>query len=179
MANWLLVSNVNHAAGLMASKLTKSGYAKLDLIIEENGEEWLLKNLITRVAEGHSPNDIAASIGLPYWVLRAYIEDNCAEDIALAGRARADCLEYEAMEAVNSADPDNLGVAKLHADHKLKIASRLDRAKYSEKDVKEQSGGNGLALPQFIISFVNSNPVNHHEKIIIEHEKERLIIESE
>lgn len=153
-------------------------YAKLDNIIAEHGKEFVIGQVITRVAEGCSLKDIAHSFGIHFVYLKKWLEEHAGDDVSLALRARADCLEHEATTAVDMADPDSVSVARLQSDHRMKLASRFDRAKYGDKPVAE-TGGNGLALPQFIISFVNSNPVNHHEKIVIEHETERLIIESE
>lgn len=140
----------------MASKLTKSGYAKLDAIIEEHGDEWLLKNLITRVAEGDDPKAISASIGLPYVVLRNWMEDNCADEVALAGRARADCLEYEASNAIENVDPDNLGVVKLQSDYKMKLAGKLDRKKYGDKT-------DGVMLAVQVNTNIISADISPHE----------------
>lgn len=162
----------------MASKLTRAGYERLDIIIAEQGEDWLHNQIVTRVCDGVDPKEIARSLGVHYICVKRWMEDNCGDDIALALRARADCLEFDATQAVDDADPDSVAVARLKADHYMKLAGKLDRAKFGDKPIAE-TGGNGLALPQFIISFVNSTPVNHHEKIIIEHETERLIIESE
>lgn len=155
-------------------------YAKLDNIIAEQGEDWLRLQIITRIADGENPKTIAHSLGLHHVYLRRWLEENCADDVALAGRARADCLEYEATEAVDAADPDSVAVARLQADHKMKVARVLDRKKYGEKEVQE-TGGNGLTLPTFVVNFISSpqSQQPHHEKIIIEHETERLVIESD
>lgn len=164
----------------MVDKMRKSTieYAKLDNIIAEHGEDWLRLQIITRIADGDDPKSIAHSFGVHHVYLRKWLEEHAGEDVSLALRARADCLEHEATEAVNAADPDTVAVARLESDYKLKLCERFDKKKYGIKEVQE-TGGSGLALPQFIISFISNSPQPHHEKIVIEHEKERLIIESE
>lgn len=160
----------------MAS-LKSTEYAKLDNIIAEQGKDWVIAQVITRIAEGGDPKEIARSFGIAYVYLKKWLEHECAEDVSLALRARADMLEFDASQIVDYADPDSVQVARLQSDHKMKLASRFDRSRYGEKPVQETSVG-GLVLPQFIISFVQS-PHLHQEKVIIEHEvieHERIII---
>lgn len=114
-------------------------YAKLDNIIAEHGEDWLRLQIITRIADGDSPKSIASSFGIHYVYLKRWLEEHAGEDVALAGRARADCLEYNATSAVDMADPDSVAVARLQADHYMKLAGKLDRAKFGEKVVVENT----------------------------------------
>lgn len=120
-------------------KLTNAGYAKLDQLLEEYGSDWLMKSLVTRVADGDSPEDMARSLGMPYVVLKSWMEEHCAEEVALALRARADILEHRATTAVDGADPDSVQVVRLQADHYMKVAGKLDRARYGEKVVVENT----------------------------------------
>jgi len=113
--------------------VTRVGYAILDGIIEERGHEWLYAQLMDKLVDGTRMRDIALMIGVPVVVLRGWIEKNCAEDIALAYRARADDLEWQATNEVMEASLATVSLAKLRADHCMKIASRLDKAKWGEK----------------------------------------------
>ena len=127
-------------------KLTRIHYAILDGIIEERGHEWLYAQLMDKLVDGTRMRDIATMIGVPVVVLRGWIEKNCAEDIALAYRARADDLEWQATNEVMEASLATVSLAKLRADHCMKIASRLDKAKWGEK--LELSGNPDAPLAQ-------------------------------
>lgn len=158
-------------------KLANENFAKLDNIIAEQGKDFVISQVITRIAEGCDPKDIARSFGIHYVYLKRWLENECSEDISLALRARADMLEYDASTIVDAADPDSVQVARLQSEHKMKLASRFDRARYGEKPVQETTVG-GLTLPTFLISFIQA-PQQPHEKVIIEHEvieHERIII---
>lgn len=131
-------------------KLTRVGYAILDSILEERGEEWFHKEILNKLVDGMRMKDIALSLGLPSVVmLRAWIEQNCAEDIALAYRARADDLEWQATHEVTEASMATVPLAKLRADHYMKIAGKLDRSKWGEKDIGV--GGSGAVSFNIVI----------------------------
>ena len=131
-------------------KLTRVGYAILDSILEERGEEWFHKEILNKLVDGMRMKDIATSLGLPSVVmLRAWIEKNCAEDIALAYRARADDMEWQATQEVTEASMATVPLAKLRADHYMKIAGKLDRSKWGEKDIGV--GGSGAVSFNIVI----------------------------
>lgn len=125
-------------------KISRRGYEQLDALVASNGNEWVQDILMERLSAGESPYDIARGVfGLPWHVLRGWIELNCPEAVALAGRARADMLEWEATNAVMCADANTLGVAKLQADHYMKLAAKLDRSKWGDK---AEVGGGGITV---------------------------------
>jgi len=125
-------------------KMTNLGYARLDSLVEDQGDEWLHDQLMCRLMEGERPTDIARSFAIPYVVLRGWMEKNCPDAVALAGRARADELEWKATNVVESAEVETVGLAKLQAEHYMKLAGKLDRAKYGDKDVS--GGGSGITV---------------------------------
>lgn len=125
--------------GKSVGKFKNLEYAKLDNIIAEHGKEFVIAQVITRVAEGCSLKDIAHSFGIHFVYLKRWMELECSEDIGLALRARADMLEYDASQAVDDADPDSVAVARLQSDHRMKLAGKLDRAKFGEKVVVENT----------------------------------------
>ncbi len=125
-------------------KLTRAGYAVLDSIVESRGHDWLHEQLMDRLMEGERPSEIARAFGVPYVVLRGWIEKHCPDDVALAGRARADELEWKATDAVEKAVPEKVALAKLQAEHYMKLASKLDRSKYGDKDTA--SAGSGITV---------------------------------
>ena len=125
-------------------KLTRRGYAVLDSLVEEHGNDWLHERLMDSLMEGKRPTEIAGEFGVPYVVLRGWIEKHCPDDVALAGRARADELEWKATDAVENAVSEEVALAKLRAEHYMKIAGRLDRGKWGDKDVA--AGGSGITV---------------------------------
>ncbi len=136
-------------------KLTRLGYTLLDELIADRGHEWLHTHVVGRLFDGDRPSDVAAGLGVPYVVLKGWIEEHCPEDIALAGRARADELEWKATRAVDDAQSDDVSVARLKAEHYMKVAAKLDRAKWGDKESGAGGGFGGgvqivigaLALP--------------------------------
>ncbi len=124
--------------------MTNLGYARLDSLVDGHGDEWLHDQLMCRLMEGERPTDIARSFEIPYVVLRGWMEKNCPDAVALAGRARADELEWKATNVVESADSETVALAKLQAEHYMKLAAKLDRAKYGEKDMS--GGGGGITV---------------------------------
>ena len=123
-------------------KLKRAGYTKLDALVAEHGLDWIHERLMDGLFSGKRPSEIAREeFGLPYVVLKGYIEKHCAEDVELAYRARADELEWEATEAVRGAEVENVAVARLQSDHFMKLAGKLDRGKWGDKgDASSASG---------------------------------------
>jgi hypothetical protein len=155
-------------------KLTRVGYAILDSILEERGEEWFHKEILNKLVDGMRMKDIALSLGLPSVVmLRAWIEQNCADDVALAYRARADDLEWQATQEVTEASMTTVPLAKLRADHYMKIAGKLDRSKWGDKE-NTGNGGITVVVDRAGVVSINETPGigdRSHEiaPIVIEH----------
>ena len=114
-------------------KLTRQRYAALDALIASKGEDWMLDQITDGIAEGASHADLSCRLGLSPYVLREWIEANCAKDVELAYRARADMLIDAAERTVAGATSETLGVDKLKVDYYTRQAARLDRSKYGEK----------------------------------------------
>ena len=124
------------------SKLKRLGYQMLDELVEKKGVDYIHDVLMAQLSQGIAPSVIAKEeFGIPYVVLKGWIELHCPEDVALAYRARADELEWEATEAVRNAEPETVSVAKLQSDHYMKLAGKLDRAKWGDKQEGVSAGG--------------------------------------
>lgn len=121
----------------------KHGFESLDKRIDEVGRDIVAADIVTRIAEGEGPVSIARSYGVPYLYIRRFIETECSEDAAIALRARADVVEHKGTEAVLDATPDTVSVARLQGEYLLKLAGKLNRAKYGEKVLQEISGPDG------------------------------------
>jgi hypothetical protein len=113
-------------------KLTKARYADLDALIADRGEDWMLEQIVDGIAEGVSHSDLACRLGLKWWVIRKWIEANCAEDVAAAYRARADLMSDQATGIAVGAQSETLAVDKFQAEFWMKMAAKADRIKYGE-----------------------------------------------
>lgn len=108
-------------------KLKRQQYAVLDSIVEKNGNDWLYSHLTEQLFEGNQPSKIATDLGIGYTVLKGWVLENCPEVFDVARKARADELEWKAMNVVENAEQETLGLAKLQSDHYMKVAAKLDR----------------------------------------------------
>lgn len=114
-------------------KMANIEYAKLDNLIAEHGKDFILKQVITRMADGDNPKDIARSFGVHYVYLKKWVEENAADDVALAKRAHSDVLIASALEAVDNAQIEDVAVARLKADTYMKVAGKQDRSAWGDK----------------------------------------------
>lgn len=90
--------------------------------------------LMLGISEGASCVDISCMFeSIPWWIIREWIDKNCALDVALAYRARADILSDKADGVVAGSKSETLGVDKFQADHWMKQAARFDRPKYGDR----------------------------------------------
>jgi hypothetical protein len=118
-------------------------------LIEGKGEDWMHEVLMLGISEGASHADLACRLSseadesIPWWIIREWIEKNCADDVALAYRARADILSDAADRTVAGATMEQLGVDRLKVDHYTKQAAKLDRMKYGDGESRASVGGVG------------------------------------
>lgn len=120
------------------------GYQLLDDLVASKGNDFIRDILVERLAEGDNPADISKEeFGVPYVVLRGWIELNCPDAIALAGRARADVLEWKATNLVENAEPEEVSLVRMQSEHYMKIASKLDRVKWGDKSDGGMSSAGG------------------------------------
>lgn len=125
--------------------LVREGYSRLDVLLEEHGEESFLQGICGRVAEGESPDVVSRSMGLPWLVVRKWLEDDGKRVglLELAKRCWADRLVWDAVSAARTADVDDVSVSKLQADTYLKVAAKADRGSWG--DAKDDKGA-GITL---------------------------------
>ncbi len=111
------------------------GWSRLDAMIAEDSEEGVLARVTTRIAIGENPQDIALSMGMPWIVMRKWMEDKPERMQAweLARRCFADGLAYEGLKAVKDANPETVQVAKLKFDAYTKTAGKVSREEWGEK----------------------------------------------
>jgi len=107
----------------------------LDSLIAEDSEEGVLAMVMTRIAIGDDPREIALGMGMPWYVLRKWLEDKAERMQAweLAKRCFADGLVYESLKEARDADIDTVQVAKLRSDVYSKTASKVSREEWGDK----------------------------------------------
>lgn len=121
-------------------KLANIGVSRLDVLIQEHSPAGLLELITSRVAEEESLADVARSLAVPYSVLWRWLsatpegEADRMGAYRLALEARADALAHESLADINGAGPDKdeIALAKLRAEHRLKLAAKWDRRTYGE-----------------------------------------------
>lgn len=134
---------------------TNIGYAVLDARIAELGADNVLMDVATRVSYGDNPLSIAKSYGVPYIVLKKWLEEHGADMVALAKRAHADMLVSNAIDEVGAASVEDVAVARLRSETYLKIAGKQDKATWGDG---QQIGGGGGSITIVIGDVVKEEP---------------------
>ena len=127
----------------------------MDRMIAEHGEEGALALIMTRVAEGEDPRNIARSNAMPWMVMRRWLEGK-AERMAeweLADRCFADGLAYEALREVRDCVLEEVPLARLRSEHYDKKAGKLNRVKWGEQ--KQVVALEGLTMDQALGGFAS------------------------
>ena len=131
------------------------GWSRLDALIAEDGEEGVLARVMTRIAIGENPQDIALSMGMPWIVMRKWLEDK-PERMAeweLADRCFADGLAYEALREVRDCGLEEVPLARLRSEHYDKKAGKLNRVKWGEQ--KQGFVAEGMTMDQALGGFAS------------------------
>ena len=131
------------------------GWSRLDSMIADDGEEGVLARVMTRIAIGDDPRDIALSMGMPWLVLRKWLEDKPErmEEWALADRCFADGLAYEALREVRDCGLEEVPLARLRSEHYDKKAGKLNRVKWGEQ--KQGFVAEGMTMDQALGGFAS------------------------
>ena len=114
--------------------------AELDGIVNRMGESDFMEEICSRVAEGDDPRQIAKNMGLTWFVLKEWLKDGDGEKwkrVEFAKGCFADGLVWESLSAARDADSETVAVARLQADHFSKMAGRLSRDEWGDKQQVE------------------------------------------
>ncbi len=121
----------------------------MDRMITEHGEEGALALIMTRVSEGEDPRDIARGNGMPWMVMRRWLEGK-AERMAeweLAKRCFADGLVYEGLQVVRDASVESVPLARLQAETYGKQAAKMSRVEWGDREERASGfGSNGITI---------------------------------
>jgi len=123
------------------------GWRRLTNLVEELGDDNVLMMVMSRVAIGDSPEDVANANGLPWYVLRKWLEDKPERMDAwnLAKRCFADGLVYEGLKEVREASIETVGLAKLRSDAYGRMAAKMNRSEWGDAD-EVRTGGGGVTI---------------------------------
>jgi hypothetical protein len=99
----------------------------MDAMIDEDGEEGVLARVMTRIAIGDDPREIALGMGMPWYVLRKWLEDKPERMQAweLAKRCFADGLVYESLKEVRDCGLEEVPLARLRSETYQKTAGKV------------------------------------------------------
>lgn len=147
---------ISKYATLLPMSQKSEGFARLDTLIAEHSEEWLLSAFVSRISDGESPQAVAVGMGLPWFVMRRWLEDSPdrMREWELGKRCFADGLAYESLRVVRDADPDNVAVARLQSETYAKTAGRVSRVEWGgESQAVSGFGQGGITI---VIGAVDS-----------------------
>lgn len=118
-------------------------------MVDEYGAEVVLRMICTRIAEGEAPSDIARSYGMPWMVMRRWMEDSAdrMSQWELAKRCFADGLAYESLRVVRDADEDSVALARLQSETYAKTAGKVSRVEWGgEASAPQGFGAGGITI---------------------------------
>ena len=117
----------------------------MDRLIEMHGEGGALALICTRIAEGEDPRDIARGSGMPWMVMRRWMEDKeeRMRDWELAKRCFADGLAYESLREVRDAGLEEVPLARLRSESYVKMAAKISRVEWGDREERGSSAGGG------------------------------------
>lgn len=104
-------------------------------------EEWRLapenwSMLMQRVAMGETLKEVCAGQGMPYSLVAKHIAGTPTLKAEYDGALQiwADALGQETIKIADDATPETVGPAKLQVDTRLKVAGKLYRERYGERE---------------------------------------------
>ena len=127
---------------LLPMSLRSEGFARLDSLIAEHGEDWLLSAFVSRISDGEAPAAVATGMGLPWFVMRRWLEDS-GERMSqweLGKRCFADGLVWEGLQRARDAQVETLGVDKFQAEYYQKAAERMSPREWGNKTDNSAGG---------------------------------------
>ena len=126
----------------------------MDRLIDMHGEDGALRMICTRIAEGEDPRDIARGSGMPWMVMRRWMEDKeeRMREWELAKRCFADGLAYESLREVRDCGLEQVPLARLRSESYVKMAAKISRVEWGDRE--ERASGFGAQGITVIIGSV-------------------------
>ena len=124
------------------------GWSRMDAMIAEDGEEGVLARVMTRIAIGDDPRDIALGMGMPWYVLRKWLEDKAERMQAweLAKRCFADGLVYESLKEVRDCGLEEVPLARLRSETYQKTAGKVSKVEWGTESAVAAGGGGNITI---------------------------------
>ena len=124
------------------------GWSRMDAMIAEDGEEGVLARVMTRIAIGDDPRDIALGMGMPWYVLRKWLEDKAERMQAweLAKRCFADGLVYESLKEVRDCGLEEVPLARLRSETYQKTAGKVSKVEWGSESAVAAGGGGNITI---------------------------------
>lgn len=120
----------------------REGWSRLDATIDEMGSDGLMSHILWKLSEGSHPSEIANEFGLPWVVLKKWIESDGTrvKDFELARRALGDKLAWDGIAEAKNSDIETVALGKYRTDTYMKIAGKLNRGEWGDQEVKGSGG---------------------------------------
>ena len=120
----------------------------MDAMIAEDGEEGVLARVMTRIAIGDDPRDIALGMGMPWYVMRKWLEDKPERMQAweLAKRCFADGLVYESLKEVRDCGLEEVPLARLRSETYQKTAGKVSKVEWGSESAVAAGGGGNITI---------------------------------
>lgn len=139
--------------GAVLGQLARATKREVEGLAKGDPEWW--PGVLAHIADGGRLGEVANQSAWSWGALWAWIqadEGRTAQyDAAL--KARAQMLAFEALEVVDGADPDTVGVAKLRSETRLRVAGKWDRGRYGDSSEVKHSGAIGMNLMAVLASL--------------------------
>lgn len=132
---------------------------RLEAMLAE-GEDDFLEDVCSRIAHGDDPRAIAQSMGLSWFVLKEWLSGGERwKRVEFAKGCFADGLVWRGLDAAASATPEDVSVAKLQADHFTKVAGKLSRTEWGDREqmVGGFSGGVTVVIGEVVPKYLADN----------------------
>jgi len=148
----------------------------MDALIAEDGEDGVLARVMTRIAIGENPQDIAVGMGMPWIVMRKWLEDKeeRMKEWELAKRCFADGLVYESLREVRDCGLEEVPLARLRSESYVKMAAKISRVEWGDREERGGSAGGGgvtIIIGSVAVPVVESHV---HAGALVVQEKESL-----
>lgn len=116
------------------------------------GENWpseVWDEILDRLSKGETLTGICRTEGFPCRKTVHKVKNENAEFGLQFARAKDlgfDAIAEDSLKIVDDANPESVQVAKLRAEHRLKLLAKWDPKRYGDKVTTEHTGANGGAI---------------------------------
>ena len=140
---WKVIHNYNRRMG----KLTTEGWSRLTAYVEEDTPEGFLERIVTRTVTDKL-EDVARSLQVPYSVLWRWLADDPERMAAYRAslEAKADAEAHRAVDIADGATPEDVAVARLRVDTRLKLIGKWGRKQYGDEAAVGGGFGGGIQI---------------------------------